>query len=101
VTLAFRNGGIAGRRSVDIRLRGAPGNPTAVGARITAALADGSSETAEVQAGSGYYSQSTPGCFFGYADGNPPVRIIVRWPSGAVTEHAFAAGAPVLAIAAP
>src|ERR1700678_3321942 len=44
VTLAFRNGGIAGRRSVDIRLRGAPGNPTAVGARITAALADGSSE---------------------------------------------------------
>jgi hypothetical protein len=99
--LAFTNGGVPGRRSVDIRLRGAPGNPTAVGARISVVLADGSTETAEVHAGSGYYSQSTAACFFGYGDGNPPSRITVRWPSGAVTEHPFTPGAPVLVIAAP
>jgi hypothetical protein len=100
-TLAFRNGGKAGRRSVDIRLKGAPGNPTGVGARITVELSDGASETAEVCAGSGYYSQSSPACFFGYAEGNPPRRISVRWPSGASTQHPFPAGSTVLFLAAP
>jgi len=86
-TLAFRNGGIAGRRSLCVRLKGPAGNPTAVGARVTLELADGSIETAEVHAGSGYYSQSAPDCFFGFADANPPAKIRVRWPSGPVTEH--------------
>ena len=59
-----------------------PGNPTAVGARITVELADGSTQTSEVYAGSGYYSQSTAACFFGYPEANPPRHIRVRWPSG-------------------
>jgi hypothetical protein len=99
--LAFRNSGVAGRHSVDIRLRGVPGNPTGVGARITVELADGSAQVAEVYAGSGYYSQSSPACFFGYADGNPPRKITVRWPSGATTEHAFPADSAVLVLPAP
>jgi hypothetical protein len=82
-------------------LQGAAGNPTAIGARITVVYADGSTETSEVYAGSGYYSQSTAACFFGYPEANPPARILVRWPSGASSEHAFAKGSTTLTLAAP
>jgi hypothetical protein len=88
-TLAFRNGGVAGRRSVRIQLRGPAGNPMGVGARITLELGDGSSQTGELYAGSGYYSQSTPACFFGWSERTPPRRIRVQWPSGQASEHAF------------
>ncbi|MES1194772.1 MAG: CRTAC1 family protein, partial [Opitutus sp.] len=100
-TLAFRNHGVAGRHSVRISLRGPAGNPTAVGARVTVELADGSTQTSEVYAGSGYYSQSTAACFFGYPDGNAPRAIRVRWPSGGTTQQAFPAGATSLVLSAP
>jgi|CZKI01.1.fsa_nt_gi hypothetical protein len=100
-TLAFRNAGVAGRRSLCVRLKGPAGNPTAVGARVTVELADGSSEISEVYAGSGYYSQSTPACFFGYADSNPPATVRVRWPSGPVTEHGVPPGSTTLLLSPP
>ena len=84
-TLAFRNRGGAGLHSVRVVLQGKPGNPQAVGARVTAEYADGASQTSEVCAGSGYYSQSTAALFFGCADGNPLRRLRVRWPSGATS----------------
>ena len=99
--LAFRHTGSAGHRPLRVVLRGAPGNPTAVGARVSVELSDGSIETEEVAAGSGYYSQSTAACFFGYAEGTPPRRILVRWPSGATTEHAFPAGTVTLTLTGP
>ncbi len=85
--LAFANSGVPGRGSLGIRLRGPAGNPTGVGARITVHLADGSSQSAEVYAGSGYYSQSSPECFFGYPKEGPPTKVTVRWPTGATSEH--------------
>ena len=94
--LAFRNHGVAGRKSVSISLRGPAGNPTRVGARITVELADGSTRSSEVYAGSGYCSQSTSACFFGYAEGNPPRQVRVRWPSGMTTQHPFPPGSPSL-----
>jgi len=97
--LAFRNNGAAGRRSLRISLSGPPGNPTAVGSRITVELADGSTQTSEVYAGSGYYSQSTAACFFGYPEGAPPRKIRVRWPSGSTTVHDFPAGSSILTLA--
>jgi hypothetical protein len=100
-TLAFRNNGVAGRHSLRIVLRGPAGNPTAVGARITVELADGSTQTSEVYAGSGYYSQSTAACFFGYPDANPPKTIRVRWPSGVTTEHSFPPNASTLTLSVP
>ena len=100
-TLAFRNNGVAGRHSLRILLRGPAGNPTAVGARITVELADGSAQTSEVYAGSGYYSQSTAACFFGYPDANPPRNIRVRWPSGVTTEHGFPPNASTLTLSPP
>jgi hypothetical protein len=84
-TLAFRNGGVASRHSFGVRLNGPRGNPSAIGARITVELADGSTQSSEVSAGSGYYSQSGATQFFGYRDGNPPRNITVRWPGGAST----------------
>jgi enediyne biosynthesis protein E4 len=86
-TLAFRNRGVSGRRSLSVSLRGAAGNPTGVGARVTVRMTDGSARVAETYAGSGYYAQSAPACFFGYGDSNPPVEIIVRWPAGNSSKH--------------
>jgi hypothetical protein len=84
-TLAFHNRGVAGRHSSRIVLQGKPGNPQAVGARVTVEYADGSTSSGEVCAGSGYYSQSTAALFFGYTDQNPLRHVRVRWPSGATT----------------
>ena len=99
-TLAFRNQRIAGRKSVRVDLRGPAGNPTAVGARITVELTDGSTLNSEVYCGSGYYSQSTAACFFGYADSNAPRQVRVRWPSGATTVHPFPPGISSLILSA-
>ena len=84
-TLAFRNRGVAGRHSIRVLLQGKPGNPQAVGARITTEYVDGTTGTSEVCAGSGYYSQSSTALFAGFTDQNPLRRIRVRWPSGATT----------------
>jgi enediyne biosynthesis protein E4 len=101
MTLAFRNQGDAGRNSLRVVLQGAPGNPTAVGARVTVLFADGSEQSSEVCAGGGYYSQSTAAGFFGWLDSNPAKKIRVRWPSGITTDHAVPARSGTLVLAAP
>jgi hypothetical protein len=100
-TLAFRNNAVAGHHPLRIILRGPAGNPTAVGARITISFADGSTETNEVYAGSGYYSQSTAACFFGYTQSNPPAKIQVRWPGGAVSEQKWSGNSSTVVLEAP
>jgi enediyne biosynthesis protein E4 len=76
---------------VTVRLIGAKGNPTAVGARVTVVLDDGSFQTAEVQAGGGYLSQSSPSLSFG--SGARKVRSVrIRWPDGTSTEITAASG---------
>jgi len=97
-TLVFRNSGVPGRHSLRVQLRGPIGNPTAIGARITVELADGSTQVSEVYAGSGYYSQSTAACFFGSLEGNPPKKVRVRWPAGVVTEQSVPAGSDTLLV---
>jgi hypothetical protein len=84
-TLAFHNRGAVDRHSLRVVLQGRPGNPQAVGARVTAEYVDGTTQAAEVCAGSGYYSQSTAALFFGSADRNPLRRVRVQWPSGGTT----------------
>ncbi len=100
-TMAFRNRGIPGRHALRIQLRGRAGNPTAVGALITVELRDGTMEASEVYAGSGYYSQSSAACFFGYPAGNPPRRVRVRWPLGETTEVKDPAESPTLILSEP
>jgi hypothetical protein len=86
-TLAFRNCGVVGHKPLSVTLRGLPGNPRAVGAQITLELTDGKKQVAEVQAGAGYYSQSSAACWFGYLENNSPRLLRVRWPDGATTQH--------------
>ena len=88
--LFFRNRGVAGRHSFSVVLHGEKGNPRAVGARVTIDLADGTRQTGEVTAGSGYMSQSSPACFFGYVEGNPPRQITIGWPDGHTTHESLA-----------
>jgi enediyne biosynthesis protein E4 len=99
--LAFRNSRVPGRNSFRVLLRGLPGNPTAVGSRIAVELRDGTTQASDVHAGSGYYAQSAPACFFGWPDGNPPKQIRVRWPSGARTTHDHPAPSATVILSAP
>jgi hypothetical protein len=89
-TLAFRNRGVAGRRSLAISLEGEKGNAEGVGAKISVWRKDGSKQVAEVFAGSGYFSQSSAECYFGSTAENPVVRAEVRWPDGKVSQHELA-----------
>ncbi len=100
-TLAWRNQGVAGRKSLGIALHGVAGNPTAVGACITVELADGTTQTGEVHAGSGYYSQSSALGLFGFPETNPPRRIRVRWPHGEVTTRELTTVPAVLTLQGP
>jgi enediyne biosynthesis protein E4 len=100
-TLEYHNTGRIGRRPLRIVLRAAAGNPTAVGARVSVTYTDGSSQTCEVYAGSGYYSQSSAACFFSYAESNPPREIRVSWPSGLTSEREFSGGKTTLTLKAP
>ena len=94
--LTFLDRGQPGRHSFGVALRGAPGNLTAVGARLTLQLTNGSTQTAEVSAGSGCFAQSSATVFFGYPDSALPGRLRIRWPDGRETEHAFTAPPPKL-----
>jgi hypothetical protein len=70
-----------GRRRLLVRLRGRAGNPTAVGARVELTW-DNSQQVAEVYAGGGYLSQSSPVLNFGYPVTAELRSIRVRWPNG-------------------
>jgi hypothetical protein len=85
--MAFHNQPVINRRSIRVRLRGAGGNSDAIGARITARYADDSSQSSEIGAGSGYYSQSSAACFIGSSTSNPVKKIEVRWPTGRTSIH--------------
>jgi hypothetical protein len=87
--LAFRNRGVTGRHSLGVRLQGTIGNAAAIGARVTLELADGMTQTSEISAGSGYFSQSAPECFFGWVEKNPPRKVHIRWPDGRASEHSL------------
>ncbi len=89
--IAFRNRGSDINRPLTVKLQGGPGNPNAVGARVTLLLDNGLQQTAEVHAGSGYLSQSTPTLFFGLGESGHATRFEIRWPDGSTTTHNTAA----------
>lgn len=84
-----------------VTLRGTPGNPTAVGARITAVLSDGSTQTAEVHAGGGYLSQSSPRVVFGVRSGHWIARVDVSWPDGIRSQYPLTEGQRSLTLDQP
>ena len=80
--VAFRNRGSENNRPLTIKLRGRPGNLYGIGSRVILSLSDGSKQMAEIHAGSGYLSQSSPTLFFGLGQKGRASSIQVIWPDG-------------------
>ena len=100
-TLAFRNRPPGGLRPPCASPCRAGGQPDRRRGRITVAFSDGTTQTSEVCAGSGYYSQSTPACFFGHPESRLPQTVRVRWPSGPLVDYPVPTGVRTLAVAMP
>ena len=100
-SLFFENGGMTGNHPLQVRLTGRGTNPTASGARVMVEYASGRREMQEVRAGSGWMSQSSSSCFFGYSEKDPAATVHVRWPDGRDTRHVVVRDTPVMRIAQP
>jgi enediyne biosynthesis protein E4 len=83
-TLAFRNRGVAGRHSIRVVLQGPPGNPQAVGARVTAEYADGTTQAAK-SAPARATTASRPRPCSSAPRTQSAAAVRVQWPSGATT----------------
>lgn len=90
--MAFVNTPIEGRNSFSIRLAGQGANQAAIGATVIVVHASSAQQMAEVHVGSGYLSQSSAVCFFGFSDDDPPREIKVRWPDGTRSVHPCSRG---------
>jgi hypothetical protein len=86
--IAFEHQGAGAGRIASVKLRGQPGNPTAVGALVTVVRSDGLRQTAEVQAGGGYLSQQPATLWFGLGPTANVAAVEVRWPDGETSRHA-------------
>jgi hypothetical protein len=84
--LAFENRSTGGSPLM-VRLSDAPGNPTAVGARVTVETTSSERHSAEVTAGGGYLSQNGGELYFGLGQSHAK-QIEVRWPDGTTSVHA-------------
>lgn len=84
---SFQNLGDQENGIIEIRLKGRAGNPTAVGSKVTLVLGNGHRQTAEVYAGNGYLTQSSPRLSFGVPAGQLVERLEVRWPDGSSFHH--------------
>ena len=66
---------------------GAPGNRSAVGARLTFEHADGTREVRDITAGGGYLTQQPARLHHASPSSNPLKKITITWPDG-VRSHA-------------
>ena len=78
----FENAASSAHRVLGVRLQFQPGNPTAIGARVTLWRSDGKTQTAEVSAGGGYLSQSSAELVFGLGQRATGERLDIHWPDG-------------------
>jgi hypothetical protein len=88
-TKLFHN--IRAKPGLRVRLHGAPGNTTGVGATIRLRNDQQTGPAREIHAGSGYWSQDSAVQVLA-ADG-PPTHIWIRWPGGKTTTSDVPAGA--------
>ncbi len=72
---------VSQRRPISVRLHGASGNPTGIGARVEVTFSSGQELTQEVYAGTGYLTQSGSVLYFGQG-GATAKEFNVRWPNG-------------------
>jgi len=89
-TRLFRNRG--GRPGLRVRLQGPPTNPAAIGASVRLRVGDWLGPLREIQAGSGYWSGSSPIVVLGRPQAGGGV-LEIRWPDGRQTSVPVAATA--------
>jgi len=83
---AYRNVVSNGNHWLELRLAGKPGNPQAIGARVTLHTADGE-QTQQVGLNDGaFFSQGHYRLYFGLGPHARADRITIRWPDGSVQE---------------
>jgi hypothetical protein len=75
---------IAGQPGLRVRLAGAKGNASAVGATVQLIFPNSRSPVKEIHAGSGYWSQDSQVLIFGLPE--TPTSIRIKWPGGKITE---------------
>jgi hypothetical protein len=96
-TRLFRNQGA--RVGLRVRLKGPPGNPHGIGSQLRLQYGERWGPRREVQAGAGYWSQSSLTPIMGLA--STPASLAVRWPDGRVTTVAVPAGTKELTVSPP
>ena len=74
----------AANRALRVSLRGTASNRDAIGARVTARLANGSRRWQIVKTGSSYLSQSELPITFGLGQESAVQALEIAWPSGRV-----------------
>jgi hypothetical protein len=99
--VALENRGPRESRPFRVRLRGKIGNPSGIGSKIVCRFDDGATQTAELYAGDGYLSQSSPELAVGLPSGRQVVAVDVRWPDGKTTTIEPAAGSRSVTIDQP
>ena len=82
---------------ITVGLQGRPGNPHAIGARVT--LLSDPPRTMEITAGGGYLSQSPPLLWF--ARPVDPAALRIRWPDGSEQTRALQSGEQRIIISRP
>lgn len=78
----FQHRGSSQIRYLAVRLNGQAGNLGATGAMVRVIRDDALVQTAEIYAGSGYLSQSSPTLFFGLGESAQVKQVHIRWPNG-------------------
>ena len=85
-----------------VALKGPKGNPDAVGARVSCQIKGVAPQIAEVYAGGGYLSQSSPTLRFsrGRSSGSE-ANLEVRWPNGKTSSHKVEPGKRAISLSQP
>ncbi len=65
-----------------LRLKGLPGNPSAIGSRVEIATSKGRKITREIYAGGSYLAQSSPTIFIALKTQESISSVTTRWPDG-------------------
>ena len=84
-----------------VRLSGSSRSPHLAGSRVTLRYRDGRRQAAEVHAGSGYLSQSSPVLYFGRPDGQEVEKLDILWPHGKTTSHDIEPGQKTVDVRLP
>jgi hypothetical protein len=73
--------------TIQVNLRGATGNPTALGARIRVEFDTKQTLAEEIYGGGGYLSQSPASLSFSIPDGAKKMNLTINWPDGSESQH--------------